>query len=179
MNKKECIDACCELYSNTGKMNCGRPGCDWCEENGCVCDTKQRHEDAFETIQKLISEHFDNRLSKKVEKLNWLEKYMDKDVFDLIFSCEENVKEWHERMVYNNRKLHELFEEVEVLKSNTPLKFDELKKGMWVWDDVRKNYDQMKCVTIINSEKRPYKYIDFEHNGAIEFEENRFYKKQL
>lgn len=62
---------------------------------------------------------------------------------------------------------------------NPPLKFEELRKNMWVWDDVKKNYDQMKCITIINSEKRPYKYIDFERNGVIEFKEGRFYRKQV
>lgn len=62
---------------------------------------------------------------------------------------------------------------------NPPLKFEELRKNMWVWDDVKKNYDQMKRITIINSEKRPYKYIDFERNGVIEFEEGRFYRKQV
>lgn len=72
-----------------------------------------------------------------------------------------------------NKLIHEHF-------SNPPLKFEELKEGMWVWDNKRKvklliaycysEYD-MGYYNLSNPED--YKYIH------IEFEENRFYRKEV
>ena len=64
--------------------------------------------------------------------------------------------------------------------SNPPLKFEELKEGMWVWDNKRKvklliaycySEDDMGYYNLSNPED--YKYVH------IEFEENRFYRKQV
>lgn len=63
---------------------------------------------------------------------------------------------------------------------NPPLKFEELKEGMWVWDNKRKvklliaycySEDDMGYYNLSNPED--YKYVH------IEFEENRFYRKQV
>ena len=63
---------------------------------------------------------------------------------------------------------------------NPPLKFEELKEGMWVWDNKRKvklliaycySEDDMGYYNLSNPED--YKYIH------IEFEENRFYRKEV
>lgn len=64
--------------------------------------------------------------------------------------------------------------------SNPPLKFEELKENMWVWDNKRKvklliaycySEDDMGYYNLSNPED--YKYIH------IEFEENRFYRKEV
>lgn len=54
-----------------------------------------------------------------------------------------------------------------------PYKFEELKKGMWVWDEKEK-----KCNKIIKIKGRniDFYYITKDtHRYKMEFEENRFY----
>lgn len=54
-----------------------------------------------------------------------------------------------------------------------PYKFEELKKGMWVWDDKEK-----KCNKIIEIEGRNmgfYYITESIHRFIVEFEEGRFY----
>lgn len=64
--------------------------------------------------------------------------------------------------------------------SNPPLKFEELEEDMWVWDNKRKvklliaycySEDDIGYYNFSNPED--YKYIH------IEFEENRFYRKEV
>lgn len=62
--------------------------------------------------------------------------------------------------------------------SNPPLKFEELKEGMWVWDNKLKKYwfvigihkTIYKVTHLRVWEGRPY---------YLEFEENRFYRKEV
>ena len=70
------------------------------------------------------------------------------------------------------------------LVDNPPLKFEELEKGMWVWDDKEKWY--RKIVILFNpcSEypKGSFKsYADSCETSLdfIEFEENRFYRREI
>ena len=67
---------------------------------------------------------------------------------------------------------------------NPPLKFEELKVGMWVWDNKHKVYN---CISRIYQNLYPnVNAIQFKHlneatqwGNIIEFEENRFYRKQV
>ena len=54
--------------------------------------------------------------------------------------------------------------------SNPPLKFEELKAGMWVWDNKEKRYSKIESFAGIQIYF--YDYTD-------DFEENRFYRKQV
>lgn len=63
---------------------------------------------------------------------------------------------------------------------NPPLKFDELEENMWVWDNKRKVklliaycYSEYDMGYYNFSNPEDYKYIH------IEFEENRFYRKEV
>ena len=58
---------------------------------------------------------------------------------------------------------------------NPPLKFEELKEHMWVWDNKIKQYYQISCVFKDNREMATYGLM----NGFVLFEENRFYRKQV
>lgn len=68
---------------------------------------------------------------------------------------------------------------------NPPLKFEELKEGMWVWDDsmYEKNYAQVKRVfkltteLVVSMEKDECDDED-EYLGRA-FEENRFYRREV
>lgn len=81
-----------------------------------------------------------------------------------------------------NELIHEHF-------CNPPLRFEELKEGMWVWDDVEKEFLKVKCVCV--AEEGHYifregtKIIEFVLCGIssrtvdVEFDSNRFYRKQV
>ena len=72
---------------------------------------------------------------------------------------------------------------------NPPLRFEELKEGMWVWDDVEKEFLKVKCVCVADEGhyifKEGTKIIEFVLCGIssrtvdVEFEPNRFYRKQV
>lgn len=53
---------------------------------------------------------------------------------------------------------------------NPPLKFEELEEGMWIWDNKEKRYSKIESFAGIQIYF--YDYTD-------DFEENRFYRKQL
>lgn len=58
---------------------------------------------------------------------------------------------------------------------NPPLKFEDLKEGMWVWDNKEKEY---AYIYFIGGEYPHLNYI----NGVIydsKFEENRFYRREV
>lgn len=60
----------------------------------------------------------------------------------------------------------------EKLKSLFPYKFEDLKKGMWVWDDKHSFYDR-----IISLHSPTPSSIETE-TWFTSFEENRFYRRQ-
>lgn len=71
---------------------------------------------------------------------------------------------------------------------NPPLKFEELKKGMWVWDNKNKCYfecepaistDMAECVTYTSFWYNTGEDEDEFFEEYEEFEENRFYRKQV
>lgn len=71
------------------------------------------------------------------------------------------------------------FSEIDILKQliqehfdNPPLSFDDLKVGMWVWDDKHSFYDQ-----IISLGSPTPSSIETE-TWFTPFEENRFYRRQ-
>lgn len=75
------------------------------------------------------------------------------------------------------------------LLENKPLEFEELKEGMWVWDNVGKEFLKVKCVCVADEGyyifKEGTKIIEFVLCGIssrtvdVEFEPNRFYIKQV
>jgi hypothetical protein len=64
---------------------------------------------------------------------------------------------------------------------NPPLKFEELKEGMWVWDNVSKRY--MKVYDISYSEEtfnvNGEWYLNDLYLEEFKFEENRFYRREV
>ena len=71
---------------------------------------------------------------------------------------------------------------------NPPLKFEELKEGMWVWDNKYKYYfecnpristDMTECVWYESFWYNTGEGYDEFYEDYIEFEENRFYRKEV
>lgn len=112
-------------------------------------------------LKQLINEHFDNLLLE-------LEKQSKR-----IQELELKEKQWIETE-------RDYRDELKELKRNPPLKFEELKEGIWVWDNKFKiklliaycySKDDMAYYNFSNPED--YKYIH------IDFEENRFYRREV
>ena len=68
---------------------------------------------------------------------------------------------------------------------NPPLKFEELKEEMWVWDNKYKVYNQIYSL-YGNFMSTKHNAVQFKHlnettqwGDIIEFEENRFYRKEV
>ena len=68
---------------------------------------------------------------------------------------------------------------------NPPLKFEELEVDMWVWDNKYKVYNQIYCL-YEDFMSTKHSAIRFKHlnettqwGDIIEFEANRFYRKQV
>lgn len=69
--------------------------------------------------------------------------------------------------------------------SNPPLKFEELKEGMWVWDNKHKVYNQIYRL-YGNFMSTKHNAVQFKHlnettqwGDTIEFEKTRFYRKEV
>lgn len=75
-------------------------------------------------------------------KIEWLKNCLSKEAFDYIFSSEEEVKKWIERCNWHVKRCAELRKELDELKSNPPLKFEDLKRmvGSPVWDNQDKKW---------------------------------------
>ena len=70
---------------------------------------------------------------------------------------------------------------IKSLEENLPLKFEELEADMWIWDNHKKVY--MKIHDISYSEKsfnvNGEFYLDSLHLAEFEFEEGRFFSKEV
>ena len=97
----------------------------------------------------------------------------------LFFSSKEEVKKWIDRVNWHLKKVDELGRELQKLKSNPPLKFEELKDEMWVWDNKEKKYIK-SCNNFDTEEygKGIRVQIGFDL-VRYPYEENRFYRKQV
>lgn len=61
---------------------------------------------------------------------------------------------------------------------NPPLKFEELKEGMWVWDNEKNKYN--KIVSIEKDKNIEFYYIANDRTKfKVKYKENRFYRKQV
>lgn len=83
---------------------------------------------------------------------------------------------------------HTLKSLIEEHFDNPPLKFEELKEGMWVWDNKYKYYfecnpristDMTECVWYESFWYNTGEGYDEFYEDYIEFEENRFYRKEV
>lgn len=65
--------------------------------------------------------------------------------------------------------------------SNPSLKFEELKEGMWVWDNQQNEWIKINRLKMVIISINNYRYYIYKTNWniPIEFEENRFYRKRV
>ena len=103
---------------------------------------------------------------------------MGEEAFNLIFSSQEEVNKWFDRMRWHVKKCDEYGRELDILKNNPPLEWEELKEGMWIWDNKDKAY--MKIESVCDKDW-VWLYIDSSEREHIDelYEPNRFYRKEV
>lgn len=111
----------------------------------------KRHHIAESGLRQLINEHFE-----------LLEKH-------------KALQDENGRLNFNNIANNINDMNYKLWLENPPLKFEEMKEQMWVWDNKIKQYYQISCVFKDNREMVTYGLM----NGFVLFEENRFYRKQV
>ena len=132
--------------------------------------TKEECEIAIELIKKSYSE---GEFQFDYDEIILLEH-----LIEYHFKLEESYKV----MVMECEKM---LNHIERLTSNPPLKFEELKEGMWVWDNKTKEY--IVCSPNINVMGQRcvcywcgYTFLDGEFDeDYIIFEEKRFFRKEF
>lgn len=108
----------------------------------------------------------------KEECLKALQGY--KELFELHQTDYYVPEKRREKFLNNFKCIENLIDEH---FDNTPLKFEELKKDMWVWVKKLDGYYRISGVVDLTAENEK-KYVDFGF-GYIEFKENMFYRKQV
>lgn len=138
----------------------------------------------FELFQELINEF---EAYKKLDEFvkNAERFYTNEDYFKIILKAISKCKDKY----LADNAVHCLSYLKYQLEGNPALKVEELKEGMWVWDDVEKEFLKVKCVCVAEEGhyifKEGTKIIEFVLCGIssrtvdVEFEPNRFYRKQV
>ena len=61
--------------------------------------------------------------------------------------------------------------------NNLPLKFEELKPDMWIWDNLENEY--IRVDTIYDNSSFSAWRIAYDYDNDYKFQKNRFYRKQV
>lgn len=127
-------------------------------------------------LQQLIEEHFyipPIITAFKVYSDSTFQSFAKKELIEYIHTIYHN---WKNACIVNERVIkmnYKLQSEIDELKSNPPLKFEELKENEWYWDNKKERYFKIFELDVPNKE-----IIAFDYWG-LGFEENRFYRKQV
>lgn len=86
----------------------------------------------------------------------------------------EKYLDGHVKCASNHEQFKEWLEELKHITNPQPYKFEDLKKGMWMWDNAYKVF--LKIIKIIEyGNVRTLKVGDSHCKWHIEFKENRFF----
>lgn len=145
------------------------------DDEGYLMHIVNSYKNELMTLRHLIYEHFDNN------QIDWLKKCMGEEAFNVVFSSEEEVKKWIDRVNWHVKKVDELGRELQKLKSNPPLKFEEIKVGDILWDKKEKEFVKVVYKFTNSIREKNLSLIYFGDEGAYDsrFEENTYYRKQV
>lgn len=106
------------------------------------------------------------------EKIEWLKEEMTEQAFNLVFSTQEFLHSWYKGIQITSAENAILQRKLSDYENPQPYKFEDLKEGMWVWDDKAKWIYKIKKINGRNS-------IEVDNGDltytSLVFEENRFY----
>ena len=141
---------------------------------------------SYDILKKLIDEHFGVKSEKELQNI-----YLNNNLDEVIEIQKNNLTDSYMIGLYNGLVTAKaiLLNNNDNIKlvDNTiyPYKFEDLKEGMWVWDDVAK-----ECLYVIKFFAAPftgakyfsylgiYKNLEEIKKLDIKFEENRFFPVQ-
>lgn len=90
----------------------------------------------------------------------------------------EKYLDGHVKCASNHEQFKEWLEELKHITNPQPYKFEDLKKGMWVWDEeigacmfVKEVNRKINIVTLVGGESFLLETVHI----TVKFEENRFY----
>lgn len=122
--------------------------------------------------------------NEELLKLNEAIEHCDEVIQNLKLkgNCEECMNE--------HIQLKKWLNDYKELVNNTALKFEELKAGMWIWDNLLKRYFKIIIAKIqIQTQNAAYRSFTVEYFKGLEnasevsieiiFEDNRFYRKEI
>ena len=134
---------------------------------------------------KLTNEEYELSVNKIIDICNWCKNnnISCKQCTDSYGACRRNIellkysdlinKHFDNSVRIEEGKMFKLFK-------NKPLKFEELKEGMWVWDNLNKEYIQIEWLDI---EGESYKYLMAHNVPSNEYQRlysnNRFYRREV
>lgn len=131
---------------------------------------KSHYQREVDIIKQLINEHFDNTPDFKGFKLHndsTLKSFTKDELIDYIHMVYSN---WQSTDWYLNNSIKrnkELSEEIEELKSNPPIKYEELygHEDEWAWDNENKEWFRIiDCIDLFYE---------------LGFDKDRYYRKQV
>ena len=160
---------------------------------GCLCMSDEDGEvdcllsesfvkDDYDILEQLIEEHYELvDLLKKQDLENLTIEELDK-WFDRSLWHVNKVNELSKKTIELSRDIKSKQEIIDVLTTNPPLKFEEIRDGIWVWDNNWCEYFEVSEVypktnefdVLIHQNK-----INKRRYETIRFEENRFYRREV
>ena len=186
MNKQLTKEECLEAFNHI--LHCDRDTCS---------NISDAYRNDLSTLRTLINEHFE---LKEIIKKHGLENltlheldcafkkmlgYVQENnrLMNLLTQQNKIIKEYQNGEAYKElkRSFDELLghavafqEELINLKDNPPLNFEEIKPGMWVWDNLLGMYVKIaSCDTDVIVVDQHYRYF------KSAFDENRFYRYEV
>ena len=134
-------------------------------------------------FEQLIEKYFkskENTLEFKNFKLhadNTLKSMLKDELISYIHMLHHNWSVSDEQLFNVIEKIKTLQDELDAIKNPKPYKFEELHKGMWVWDDVFK--EMCFIYSIVDRNKIYVEYLEshcsIEPYKVLFFEENSFF----
>lgn len=132
---------------------------------------------AYDGCDKCYSQ--DEELCKKCEDKDFVEADIIKQLIKEHFELVEDYKKLEisdaskeDCTIEQYGEIKQLRSELNKFKNPQPYKFEDLKEGMWVWDDLNKDCRQ---IAKLNEYGGIYWYGSLSEYEADKFEENRFY----
>lgn len=120
-----------------------------------------------DVLDQLIKEHFE-----LVENIKWLKEEMTEPAFNLVFSTQEFLHNWYKGIQMYSSENAILKRKLSEYENPQPYKFEELKKGMWVW---YKPFKDCRKIREVSDNDKKFKWVEFEDGFVIEYEESQFF----
>ena len=146
--------------------------------------TEEEYKEKLDTLARYCSDSRTGIFPPRIELHDELNVFSNliKDYFELLevlkeFGCSEltpeNLRVIIKAYQYNARKLNEL-------RNPKHYKFEELREGLWVWDDKRKECIECSPNKNVMGIECVWYWFDFDFEGElsedyIEYEEGRFF----